>query len=703
MGEKARIRFGAFSLDDGRRELLRDGVPVPLSSRGFDLLRALLRAPDRVVSRGELLRSAWPDTAVDEHNLSVQMSKLRQALGENVIVTVPGRGYQFVAPLLTPDRPAALPPPAAVVPFPAPRRRRVAILAVAVPALGGLAAAAALLPVLRPREPPPLSIAVMPLRDLSGAPTDRYLADAITDDLTTDLAHLPGSVVIARETAESYSRRAIPADRIGRALRVRYLLEGSLRAENAALHINAQLVDAATGAHVWSERFDLPRARLGEARDLIVGRLAGALDVALVGDAAERADRDRPDDPDALDLFFRARSILDHDDSLDAFDRATALLRRAVAARPDFADGDAVLGEALLRKIASTDDPREPQDRAEADRAIAHALALSPRNPAALAARAHAEFAADRFADAAYTARAALAIDPNHVGARDVLAASALGLGRLDEAADATESILRLDPEGASSRQRALRLGTLRLLQHRLGEAEDWLRRSIAGDPDPRPGQGDWDRAEGARMLLVAAAELDDRHAEAVRRFAAYDAVWPHRTAWRVAATAPRAIAALSGFAAMLAALRAAGMPDHADEHADDGVPADAAPLPDGSFVPTPTRLPGARTVDTDALFRLLRGAAPPPVLDVGSGAAVIADATWCRPDAVPGDRALDAALPRSDPAAAVVVTGDGTYGSAGYDAALRLVRSGRTGVIWYRGGEEAWAAKRLPASDRRQ
>ncbi len=712
--------FGPFVLDRSRRALHRSGTPVVLSSRAFDILRVLIEARDRVVSRAEIVRQVWPGLSIEEHNLSVQVSKLRQALGgasDAVIATIPGRGYQFVAVVepaadvpAPPGHPAArppeLPPPPSAEAEPAPAaghiRRRAAASAAAAALLAAIVASAAW-PVHTPA--PRLSIVVMPFRDFSDRPGHLYLADAITDDLTTDLARLPGSLVIARETADSYGARAVPATQVGRALHVRYLLEGSLRAEADALHVNAQLIDTADGAHLWARRFDVAQGRLDSVRNDIVTRIAAALDHALVRVEAARSQRDRPRDPDALDLFFRARSIIDHDDTLAGFDQAQALLERTVSLQPGFADAQATLGAMLLRKLRSTDDPAKQRDLPEALAAIAAALATQPDHVLALAARAQAELVDERFTDASYSAQTAIALDPNQVDAQEVLAACAEDQGRLDEAAGALEALLRRDPDGAAWRQRALRLGHLRLLQGRLPEAEDWLRRAIAGDPDPGSDTDEWGRAEGTRQDLVAAAALGGRTAQARALYVGFARIWPHVSVWRVAALATRHVAALPGFRRMLDALAEAGMPPHADERADDHVASGTVPLVDTEFGATPLRVPGGTTLDTASMAALVRSDRPKLIIDLGSGATVIPGAVWQEQDSVEDDAQFVDSVVRAHPGAGtpIVLMSDGVYGSTSYNAALRLARRVTRPVLWYRGGEEAWAAAGLPALDLRQ
>jgi len=705
------LAFGPFTMDSRRRALLAGDTPVALHPRAFDLLECLVANRDRVITRSEIVDHVWRGMAIGDNNLTVQLSSLRRVLSEHgadgLIITLPGRGYRFVGDVTGPPAEPVAPPPAipvaiAVPPPQATRRRHL------IPALAGLCLAGlcGLWALSRTGPPAPrLSIVVMPLRDLSPQSTDRYLADAISDDLTTDLAHIPGSLVIARETADSFRDGKMTAQAIGQALHVRYLLEGSLRAEAASLHINAQLIDTASGAHLWAERFDVPRDKIGDARDMIVARIGGRLDAELARLEATRAEHDRPGDPDALGLFFRARSITDHDDTLHGYEQAQALLERALVQQPNFADADAELADMLIRKVRSTDDPRPQADLAEANDAITRALALSPRNAVALAAQAHARFVEGRLTDAAASARAALESDPSNLEAQDWLANCALAAGHLPEATAALQDLIQRNPAGAVAKQRLLRLGTLLLLQGRPTEAADRLHAAIAGDPDPQPGTASWGRAESVRYLLIAASGIAGRLAEAHAMYVDYNRLWPNRTTWRLAATASKSMAALPGFNRILSALEAAGMPRYADEHVDDHIVSGAILPNEVEFAPTPTSLPGAETIDTETLHTWLRQGQDILLVDLGAHATVISGAHVPDNGAEDYDRFVDRLLqgiPQSDARKKIVVMADGTYGSTSYNAARRLVALGRRNVVWYRGGEEAWAKAGLPATDQR-
>ena len=154
---------------------------------------------------------------------------------------------------------------------------------------------------------PRLSIVVLPFQNLSGDKEQDYFADGITDDLTTDLSHLQDSFVISRSTAFTYKGKPVDAKEIGRELGVRYMLEGSVRRVGETIAVNAQLISTETGAHVWADRFDGERSKLGELQVEFVSRLANSLGVELVKAEALRTARERPSNPEAVDLAMQAQ------------------------------------------------------------------------------------------------------------------------------------------------------------------------------------------------------------------------------------------------------------------------------------------------------------------------------------------------------------------------------------------------------------
>ena len=155
-----------------------------------------------------------------------------------------------------------------------------------------------------PAEVARLSIVVLPFANLSGDPAQDYLVDALTDELTTSLARIYGTFVIARNTAFAYKGKPVDAKAAGKDLGVRYMLEGSVQFIDAQVRVDAQLIDAASGAHLWAEQFDTRRADLLQMQDEIVVHLAWAMEVTLTAAEGARLKR-TPANPDAEDLALQ--------------------------------------------------------------------------------------------------------------------------------------------------------------------------------------------------------------------------------------------------------------------------------------------------------------------------------------------------------------------------------------------------------------
>jgi adenylate cyclase len=148
-----------------------------------------------------------------------------------------------------------------------------------------------------------LSLVVLPFKNLSGDPGQDYFADGVTDNLTTDLSHIRDSFVIASTTANTYKGKTVDAKEIGKELGVRYVLEGSVQRDQNRVRVNAQLIDAESGAHLWAERFEKDVADLFKLQDEVVARLANSLGNELV--KAEARGDSRIANFDAVDLTMR--------------------------------------------------------------------------------------------------------------------------------------------------------------------------------------------------------------------------------------------------------------------------------------------------------------------------------------------------------------------------------------------------------------
>jgi len=544
---------------------------------------------------------------------------------------------------------------------------------------------------------PQFSIAVLPFRYSGPDRTQDYLADAVTDDLISDLAHIPGSTVIARETAEAV--KSEPPQQIGRDLHVRYVLAGTLVHEDGKYLVTAHLIDTVTGAQV-GDTFRGAQPSLSMTRNDVVHHLAHIIQFELDRLESSRSLHDRPDNPGALDLFFRARALLDSDDTAQGLSDAQDLLEQALREQPDFADAGAALGWLLLRKvISSDDDAAQDRDWVRAKEVIDHTLRLAPRNSTAISAMARKLFIDRKYPEATATAEFALSIEVSDLEATWVLANCAWMRGDLDAEAKYLDEVAALNPDGIDMKRRNLLLGEIRLLQMRPAEAIEHLLASISGDPEPQPGAETLGRPELARLWLIGAYALNNDVPAARALYGEYNNIWPNRSVWRVASNFPHPVAALPGAKATLDALRAAGMPQVGDPTV--GLASPSIPCGSEQYDLTPTELPGGAVIGTADVARMLGGDKKPVIIDLGGGSVTIPSAQWFDPGGsaeTSTQFVLDTASRsgRSNLDQAVIVVGDGPFGCSAYGAASLLVARGYTSVFWYRGGEEAWANRNL-------
>src|SRR5580700_2154820 len=194
-----------------------------------------------------------------------------------------------------------------------------------------------------PAEPPHLSIVVLPFTNLSGDPAQDYFADGITENLTTDVSRFRDSFVIARNTAFTYKGKSVDAKEIGKELGVRYVLEGSVQRDQNQVRVNAQLIDAESGAHLWADRFEERRGHLFELEDEVVARSARSLELALGKAEAEKGGRSK--NPDVIDLYLQGMAWYNKGRNPADIDRARDFFERALALDPN--NLDAALGKVM--------------------------------------------------------------------------------------------------------------------------------------------------------------------------------------------------------------------------------------------------------------------------------------------------------------------------------------------------------------------
>ncbi|WP_035978356.1 adenylate/guanylate cyclase domain-containing protein [Bradyrhizobium sp. th.b2] len=352
---------------------------------------------------------------------------------------------------------------------------------------------------------PRLSIVVLPFINLDGNSEQDYFVDGVTESLTTDLSRIPGAFVIARNTAFTFKSKPVDVRVIGRELGVRYVMEGSVQGGGDRIRVNAQLIDTETGAHLWAERFDKPRADIFDMQDEITTRLARTVGIELVAAEGRRAERERPNNMDAVDLAMRGWAILNQPLSLRR-DRAACDLFDA-ALRLDNHNVEALVGLAFyhgndLRTFASTN--RDEQLRI-AQMAITEALTLAPGNALAHFVHANLLHVSGATERSLRELEFAITLDRNLAWAHADAGFLKVLLGRAEEAEADLTNAMRLSPRDPGLDRWHALLGIADLFLGRLGSALDRLRKSVEINPN----------VAMPYFFLAAASALSGRAAEA--------------------------------------------------------------------------------------------------------------------------------------------------------------------------------------------
>jgi TolB-like protein/DNA-binding winged helix-turn-helix (wHTH) protein len=516
------VQFSGFYLDRRRGCLLRQDeagalTPVVIGSRALDILGLLIDRDGDVVSKDEILNGVWPGV-VEGANVTVQISALRRVLdegrtGPSLIQTIPGRGYRFVAPVTlckaepraqagrdenrAADELTSVPVTSApIVPTGVSRRRRGAALVIAafivmLVLAGGAwrlwliertaAAQRVAAAVSSPHSlaAPRLSIVVLPFANLGEDRDQQYLADAIADDVTSDLSRIVDLFVISRNTAFTYRERPLDTKQIGRELGVHYVLQGSVRRSSNQLRVDTQLIDAETDAHLWADRFDGDTGDLFTVQSEITSRIAIALNAELIGaEAARSIER-----PDALNYLMRGRASLWKSPTAESYVEAVGFFERALALEPASVEAQSLLAGTLAARALFRLTGSPAADLARAETLVGQALAGSPLSPIAHHAKGQLLYAQRRCDEAIPEFETVIAFNRNSAWPIALLGCCKFWTGSVEEATPLLEQAVRLSPRDPQIGYLTVRLGLLHLLLSRTDEAIIWLKKARSTAP----------------------------------------------------------------------------------------------------------------------------------------------------------------------------------------------------------------------------
>ena len=450
------FRIGSFLLTPARRELSLGEDAVPLGSRAFDLLLALVKRRGQLATKNDLMTEVWPGVAVEDNNLAAQISALRKVLSADpsiarMLQTVPGRGYRLVAKveLLESDtRPHAR----------ASRTR---------PQLG---------------ETP--TLIVLPFANLSSNSEQGYFSQGLSQTISTDLSRIAGLLVVSAATASTFEGRNVDVRQVSRELGVRYVLTGTVHRSSRNVRINAQLTDGETGFQLWAELFDGDASDLHSLQDRITGRIANSIGRKIFSAAANDQIL-RNVNPTASDLVMRGIAADVRPQSLEVLQEQEDLFARAAELDPGNSEALARLSRAIVLQAtqAHASSLKMANALSRGVSAAERAIAIDPSNPVAHFAMGLVHVLRRDFARSVLANEAAIALDRNFALAHNNLGNSWVHLGDAKAALRAIETALRLDPLGPQLGASCTVLGFTRLL---LGQVEESVRcfsRARAANP----------------------------------------------------------------------------------------------------------------------------------------------------------------------------------------------------------------------------
>jgi TolB-like protein/rhodanese-related sulfurtransferase len=557
---------------------------------------------------------------------------------------------------------------------------------------------------------PAHSLAVLPFAYLGSDTQNDYLADAITEDLTTEMARWPEVLVIARASASAYRGRSIDVRQVGDELGVRYVIDGSVRKFGERLRVTVQLISTETNAHLWTGRFDQDISDIGGGYEDIVSRILANLGIRMLDAEVARSRVERRNVPNVSDLLLRARSNYYKPWNRERAIETAALFEEALRLDPSSVAAMCGIADPLLDRfliLGSADRGNEDLlDRATI--LITRAADLEPNNERVIFSQGYLLRATGCHREAAQAFEHIIGYCPTFYAAHRHLGFCKASSGEWNEAIAHLQRSIRRDPLNAYNRTAHAWIGTALLMLRRDHESIEAQQRALSLG---RTSSSQW-RAQRYLMIAYAYAlagllrEAQDAQLRSAE-------LWPHATARNPMLFNPARGIVNPVFRAhaptIREALGRAGLRDHADEDADLGVNP-CATLHADLVAATPMTIPGATTIRTGELVDLL-SRKESLLIDVAldSWGLSIPGAIGLQGTGHGGSFSKTAddrfqgkirELTAGERATPIVVFCANSERYTAYNLALRLVALDYTQVYWYRGGVEAWQASGLPQSD---
>ena len=464
-------RFGEFSLNPQDRTLRRAGETVSLTPKAFDVLLLLIQNAGNTVSKDELMKTVWPDSFVEESNLTQTVFMVRKALDETsdrrYILTVQGQGYRFLVPVtdeidngedieaVLPSATAGSAPEVGLQPHRSRARHwKLAVIALAV-VLAAIGAS-----ILwrsrsrnRPAEPPGrIMLAVLPFDNFTGDPGQEYFSDGLTEEMISQLGNLDPSHlgVIARTSVMHYKHSQESIPEIGKGLGVQYVIEGSVRRDSERVRITAQLIQVKDQSHLWAREYDRDLGHLLDLQAEIALAVANEIEFSLSGQRPIQVARETAAPPgaksyDAYDLYLKGRYFWNKRTE-EGFSQAADYFQQAINKDPNYGRAYAGLADTFTLMSTWYVSPQNelmPKARAAALRALELNESL---------AEAHASLALIKenydydWPGSEKEFRRAIQLDPQYATAHQWYAEFLGWQGRFQEAFAESERARQLDP-----------------------------------------------------------------------------------------------------------------------------------------------------------------------------------------------------------------------------------------------------------------